>query len=90
MVILKSGLLSTSEKGKITQDGIALNPDVSTIKPKAPEYSFPKEDRGGESSGSTKSSHDNAHPGAIYDLPGSIGDFDPRKGKTFPKSSNNF
>ena len=78
---MKSGLISTSEKGKITQNAVALNPDVSVIKSAAPEYSFSKNKRG------ESSSKGNENPGAIYDIPGSIGDFDPRKGVTFPKSS---
>ena len=81
LVISKSGLISASEKGKITQNATILNPDVKAIKPTAPEYSFSKNKRG------ESSSKDKENPGAIYDVPGSIGDFDPRKGVTFPKSS---
>ena len=86
MIKLKSGLMSASEKGKVTQNCVVLHPDVNTIKPNAPAYSFPKEGMTGDTSSYGER---DTTPGAIYDIPGSVGDPDPHKGRTFPKSAKN-
>ena len=89
MVVLKSGLVSKSEKGKITKDGVALYiPDITLTKSNPPQYSFPKTEKGGDLF--TSSSSTASNPGAIYDLPGSIGDYDRNKGITFAKGSKEF